>query len=173
MFTHPGTKLLFQGAEFGQSSEWNFQESLDWHLLQYDVHKGVQSLIKDLNSLYKNEPALYEKQFSGEGFEWIDYNDAENSTLIYIRHGEKEEDDLVIACNMTPIPREDYRIGLPRKGKLKEIFNSDLKKYSGSGDYKNKLLTVQKKEYQFRDYSVEITIPPLGMVAFKYQKTKK
>ncbi|MEJ2112936.1 MAG: 1,4-alpha-glucan branching protein GlgB, partial [Flavobacteriaceae bacterium] len=173
MFTHPGTKLLFQGAEFGQSSEWNFQESLDWHLLQYDVHKGVQSLIKDLNSLYKNEPALYEKQFSGEGFEWIDYNDAENSTLIYIRHGEKEEDDLVVACNMTPIPREDYRIGLPRKGKLKEIFNSDLKKYSGSGDYKNKLLTVQKKEYQFRDYSVEITIPPLGMVAFKYQKTKK
>ena len=173
MFTHPGTNLLFMGAEFGQSSEWNFQQSLDWHLLQYDVHKGVQALIKDLNRLYKKEPALYQKQFSAEGFEWIDHNDAENSTLVYIRHGENEEEDLIIACNMTPIPRENYRIGLPRKGKIKEIFNSDLKKYNGSGEFKNKLLTAQKKDWQFRSYSVEVTIPPLGMVAFKYQIPKK
>ncbi|NNC70164.1 MAG: 1,4-alpha-glucan branching protein GlgB [Flavobacteriaceae bacterium] len=170
MFTHPGTKLLFQGAEFGQSGEWNFQQSLDWHLLQYKVHKGVQTLIKDLNSLYKNERALYEKQFSAEGFEWIDYNDSENSTLVYIRKGNDPKNDLIVACNMTPIPREKYRIGLPYKGRLKEVFNSDLKKYSGSGEYKNKAFSSEQKEWQYRDHSAEITIPPLGMIALKYIK---
>ncbi len=170
MFTHPGTKLLFQGAEFGQSEEWNFQQSLDWHLLQYNVHKGAQSLVKDLNRLYKKEPALYQKQFSAEGFEWIDYNDAENSVLAYIRKGLDAENDLIIACNMTPIPREAYKIGLPREGKLKEIFNSDLKKYAGTGKFKNKVFSAETKEWQFRKHSAEITIPPLGMVVFKYSK---
>jgi 1,4-alpha-glucan branching enzyme len=167
MFTHPGAKLLFQGAEFGQSAEWNFQQSLDWHLLKYDLHKGVQSLIKDLNTLYRSEPALHEKQFSAEGFEWIDYNDAENSVLVFIRHGNKETDDLIVACNMTPIPRENYRIGLSRAGKLKEVFNSDLKKYAGTGSFKNKMTRTEKKEWQFRSISAKITIPPLAMVAFK------
>ncbi|WP_299364201.1 1,4-alpha-glucan branching protein GlgB [Winogradskyella sp.] len=170
MFTHPGTNLLFQGAEFGQSEEWNFQESLDWHLLQYNPHKGVQSLVKDLNAFYRKEPALFEKQFSGEGFEWIDYNDAENSVLVYIRKGNDTKNDLVIACNMTPVPRENYKMGVPRKGKLKEVFNSDLKKYFGSGEYKNKMQTTKAEPWQFRDDSIEINIPPLGMVAFKYSK---
>ena len=170
MFTHPGTNLLFQGAEFGQSEEWNFQESLDWHLLQYSPHKGVQTLIKDLNALYKKEPALYEKQFSGDGFEWIDYNDSENSVLVYIRKGNATENDLIIACNMTPVPRENYKMGVPRKGKLKEVFNSDLKKYFGSGQYKNKMQSTKDEAWQFRDDSIEINIPPLGMVAFKYSK---
>ncbi|WP_370392435.1 1,4-alpha-glucan branching protein GlgB [uncultured Winogradskyella sp.] len=170
MFTHPGTKLLFQGAEFGQSEEWNFQQSLDWHLLQYEPHKGVQALIKDLNTFYKKEPALFEKQFSGEGFEWIDYNDAENSVLVYMRKGNDPKDDLIIACNMTPVPRENYRMGIPRKGKLKEVFNSDLKKYFGSGNYKNKMKTSKAEPWQFRDNSVEINIPPLGMLVFKYAK---
>lgn len=169
MFTHPGTKLLFQGAEFGQSSEWNFQQSLDWHLLQYNVHKGVQSLIRDLNTFYKTEPALSQKQFQSEGFEWIDYNDAANSVLVYIRHGENEKDDIIIACNMTPIPRENYKIGLPRKGKLEEVFNSDKKEYSGSGEFINKPKTSKKSTWHFRDQSIEINIPPLAMVAFKYQ----
>ncbi|MCA0131643.1 1,4-alpha-glucan branching protein GlgB [Winogradskyella alexanderae] len=170
MFTHPGTNLLFQGAEFGQSEEWNFQQSLDWHLLQYAPHKGVQTLIKDLNSFYKNEPALYEKQFTGDGFEWIDYNDAENSVLVYIRKGYDDKDDIIVACNMTPVPRENYKMGVPRKGKLKEVFNSDLKKYFGSGEYKNKMQSTKAEPWQFRDDSVEINIPPLGMVAFKYSK---
>lgn len=168
MFTHPGTNLLFQGAEFGQSEEWNFQQSLDWHLLDYEPHQGVQNLLKDLNAFYQSEPALYEKQFSAEGFEWIDYNDAENSVLVYIRKGEKRKDDVIVACNMTPVPREDYRIGLPRKGKLKEVFNSDSKSYFGSGDFKNKQRISEKIAWQFRDDSVRITIPPLGMVAFKF-----
>lgn len=170
MFTHPGTNLLFQGAEFGQSEEWNFQQSLDWHLLQYAPHKGVQTLIKDLNALYRKEPALHQKQFTGEGFEWIDYNDSENSVLLYIRKGNNTKDDIIVACNMTPVPRENYKIGVPRKGKLKEIFNSDLKKYFGSGEYKNKMQTVKSKPWQYRDYSVEVNIPPLGMLAFKYSK---
>ncbi|MBT8259399.1 MAG: 1,4-alpha-glucan branching protein GlgB [Bacteroidia bacterium] len=170
MFTHPGTKLLFQGAEFGQSEEWNFQQSLDWHLLQYKVHKGLRDLVKDLNNLYRNEPALHQKQFSAEGFEWIDYKDAENSVLAYIRKGIEEEDDVIIVCNMTPVPMMDYRIGLPKSGRLKEIFNSDLKKYNGTGQYKNTIRKAEKVEWQFRKHSVEITIPPFGMVAFKYSK---
>ena len=168
MFTHPGTNLLFQGAEFGQSEEWNFQQSLDWHLLQYDPHKGVQELIKDLNKLYKNEPALHEKQFSAEGFEWIDYNDSENSVLVYIRKGENRKDDLIIALNMTPVPRESYKMGVPRPGKLKEVFNSDKKKYFGSGAYKNKVQSTTDEPWQFRDQSVSINIPPLGAIVLKY-----
>ncbi|SDB42092.1 1,4-alpha-glucan branching enzyme [Flavobacteriaceae bacterium MAR_2010_188] len=169
MFTHPGTKLLFQGAEFGQMSEWNFQQSLDWHILDYDVHKGTQNLIRDLNKLYKTEPALYEKQFSSEGFQWIDYNDAENSVLVFIRRGLNETDDLIIACNMTPIPRDSYRMGLPHKGTLKEIFNSDKKGYHGSGEYSNKTIKSEDQSWQFRDQSAVITIPPLAMVVFKYK----
>jgi len=168
MYTHPGTKLLFQGAEFGQSKEWNFEQSLDWHLLQHDVHNGLQSLVKDLNILYRNEPAIYEKQFANEGFEWIDYNDAENSVLVYIRKGNESANDLIIVCNMTPIPRENYRIGLPKTGKLKEAFNSDLKKYNGSGEYVNEALQAEEYPAQHRDQSIEISIPPLGMIALKY-----
>ena len=168
MFTHPGTNLLFQGAEIGQYDEWDFQGSIDWHLLQYEPHKGVQELLKDLNALYKNEPALYEKQFSSEGFEWIDYNDHENSVLVYIRKGNEPKDNLVIACNMTPVPKENYKVGVSVKGKLKEVFNSDLKKYFGSGEYKNSVKTTKEKPWHFRDHSIEIDIPPLGMVAFKY-----
>ena len=169
MYSHPGAKLLFQGSEFGQSSEWNFQKSLDWHLLEYDVHKGVHKLMKDLNGFYKNQPALYEKQFSPEGFEWIDYNDAENSILVYKRRGENDSDDIIFALNFTPIPRENYKIGLSRKGKLVEVFNSDKKEYYGSGEFKNRPKSTKKSPYHFRDYSIEITIPPLGMVAFKFQ----
>ena len=170
MFTHPGTNLLFMGAEIGQNDEWNFQQSIQWHLVDYEVHKGIQNLIKDLNSLYRKQPALYEKQFSGEGFEWIDYNDYENSTLVYLRKGHKEEDDVVVILNMTPIPRDNFKIGLPRKGNLKEVFNSDQKKYNGTGKFKNKELSTKKSPWHFRPYSTEISLPPLGMIALKYEK---
>ena len=164
---------MFQGAEFGQSGEWNFEKSLDWHLTQYDPHKGIQETIKDLNKLYRKEPAMHQKQFSVEGFEWIDYGDASNSVLVFIRKGNKPSDDLIIACNMTPIPRENYRIGLLKTGQLKEIFISDLKKYHGSGEYKNTNRTSEKITHHSRPLSTEITIPPLGMIALKYVKTKK
>jgi 1,4-alpha-glucan branching enzyme len=166
MFTHPGTKLLFMGAEFGQSSEWNFQQSLDWHLTQYDFHSGIQAVIQDLNEVYRNYPALYEKQFSQEGFQWIDYGDGENSVLTYIRKGHDTKNDLYIACNFTPVPREKYRVGLPRAGSIKEIFNSDALKYGGSGMH-NKTIKISKTPWHGREHSAEITIPPLAVVIFQ------
>lgn len=166
MFTHPGTNLMFMGGEFGQTSEWNFQQSLEWHLLQYDVHKGVQDFVKDLNHLYKNSPGLYEKQFSPEGFQWIDYGDRENSVLTYVRKGHDEENDLVIACNFTPVPRENYRIGNPKKGKLKEILNSDHSKYGGGGNLNEKIASSTKPAHGHKK-SIVITIPPLGIVILK------
>ncbi|KOY52195.1 1,4-alpha-glucan branching protein GlgB [Polaribacter dokdonensis] len=169
MYTHPGTKLLFQGGEFGQTSEWNFEGSLDWHLLNYDVHKGAQTLVKDLNKLYKTEPALFEKQFSHEGFEWIDHSDHQNSVMSYIRKGNNEKDNLLIILNYTPIPREEYRIGLPKKGTLIEVFNSDATKYNGTGNFKTEKLSSDNKEWNGRENSIAINLPPLGMLAFKYK----
>lgn len=169
MYTHPGTKLLFQGGEFGQTSEWNFEGSLDWHLLDYEVHKGAQTLVKDLNKLYKTEPALFEKQFSHEGFEWIDHSDHQNSVMTYVRKGNNEEDNLLVILNFTPIPRNDYRIGLPKKGTLIEVFNSDAKKYNGTGDFETSNLTSDAKEWNGRENSIAINLPPLAMLAFKYK----
>ncbi len=169
MYTHPGTKLLFQGGEFGQTSEWNFQTSLDWHLLEHNVHKGAQALVKDLNKFYRKEPALHEKQFSHEGFEWIDHGDHQNSVMSYIRKGNKEKDNVIIVLNLTPIPREKYRIGLPKSGSLKEVFNSDANKYNGTGNYTNKKLDSNNKEWNSREDSIELNLPPLAMIAFKYK----
>ena len=169
MYTHPGTKLLFQGSEFGQTSEWNFDGSLDWHLLNYDVHKGAQSLVRDLNKLYNTEPALHQKQFSHEGFEWIDHGDHQNCVMSYIRKGENEKDNVLVVLNLTPVPRENYRIGLPKAGKLKQVFNSDDQKYYGTSNYKNPKLTSEEKEWNNRENSIELNLPPLGMLAFKFK----
>ncbi|WP_108804299.1 1,4-alpha-glucan branching protein GlgB [Aquimarina sp. Aq107] len=167
MFTHPGSNLLFMGAEFGQREEWNFQSSLDWHLLQYDYHSGIKKLITDLNSLYRNYPALYEKQFESDGFEWISYDDHENSVVAYIRKGNKDEDTLIVACNFTPVPRSNYRIGLSAKGTLTPIFNSDEKIYGGTGDFRSKKILIEDAKWHYREYSAEIDIPPLGTLVFK------
>ncbi|GEC73354.1 1,4-alpha-glucan branching enzyme [Flavobacterium flevense] len=167
MFTHPGTNLLFMGGEFGQMKEWNFQESLDWHLLQYPVHNGVKELIKDLNSLYKSEPALYEKQFSPEGFEWINYSDHQNAVISYIRKGNDPKDNLIVVCNFTQVIRENYRIGVPKKGKLTEVFNSDLKKYNGSNVTNTSKVEIESSPYDGRDYSAELLLPPLSVTVFR------
>jgi len=167
MYTHPGTKLIFQGGEFGQSAEWNFAQSLDWHLLDYKPHKGLQNFVKDLNAFYKQTPALYEKGFSGEGFEWINYGDHENSIISYIRKGHDEVNDLIIVCNFTSVVRENYKIGIPRKGKLKQVLNSDFKKYFGSGISNSKEIKIVKEERDGKPYSAEIALPPLSLVAFK------
>ncbi len=169
MYTHPGTKLIFQGGEFGQTKEWNFQQSLDWHLLEYKVHEGAQKCVKELNKLYRKEKAFHQKQFTAEGFEWIDHGDHENSVLSYIRKGENEKDTIIIICNLTPIPRENYRVGVPKQGTLKEIFNSDTRDFSGSGNYKNTKIKVDKTTWNNRENSVELNLPPLAMIALKYQ----
>ena len=167
MFTHPGTKLLFMGSEFGQTSEWNFESSLDWHLLQYGYHDGMKKCITDLNALYKNNPALHEKQFSAEGFEWINYSDNQNSVLAYIRKGTKEKENLIIVCNMTPVVHSTYRIGLPAKGKLTEIFNSDKTEYNGSGISNPKPIKIEKELWNGRAFSAEVVLPPLAVCVFK------
>jgi len=169
MYTHPGTKLIFQGGEFGQTKEWNFQQSLDWHLLEYKVHEGAQKCVKELNKLYRKEKAFHQKQFTAEGFEWIDHGDHENSVLSYIRKGENEKDTIIIICNLTPIPRENYRVGVPKQGTLKEIFNSDTRDFSGSGNYKNTKIKADKTTWNNRENSVELNLPPLAMIALKYQ----
>lgn len=167
MFTHPGSKLLFMGCEFGQSAEWNFQESLDWHLLQYPLHEGVKKTITALNKLYRTEPALHEKQFSPEGFEWINYSDYQNAVMSFIRKGNNPKDNVIVICNFTQVVREDYRIGIPHKGKLQEIFNSDDVIYGGSGVISPDKITIESSPYDGRDFSVAITLPPLSVVAFK------
>ncbi len=166
MFTHPGTKLLFQGAEFGQTGEWNFEQSLDWHLLQYDFHSGIKKMITDLNQLYKSQPALYEKQFTGDGFEWINYSDHQNAVLSYIRKGNNPDENVIVVCNFTPVVRENYRIGIPKKGKLNEIFNSDAVTYGGSGVGNSKSLKIESISYDGRDFSAELLLPPLSVTVY-------
>lgn len=171
MFTHPGTKLIFQGGEFGQSAEWNFQESLDWHLLQYDFHTGIQECVKDLNKLYKSQPALYERQFRPEGFEWIEWADGENSVLSYLRKGYDAESAVLVICNFTPVPRENYKVGVPEAftkagTKVKELFNSNEKKYGGSGDFISKKVKVEATPWNGRGHSITLDLAPLAVMVF-------
>jgi 1,4-alpha-glucan branching enzyme len=167
MFSHPGSKLLFMGGEFGQSSEWNFDESLDWHLLEFGYHKGIQSVIKDLNKLYQQQPALHEKQFNVEGFEWISYDDSQNSIISFIRKGIDPKDELIVVCNFTPIPLENYKLGMPRNGKLVELFNSDNEKYSGSGVGNSTPIPIKQEPSHHRKFSAMLVVPPLSVVVFK------
>ncbi len=169
MFTHPGTNLLFMGAEFAQRDEWNFIESLDWHLLQYEYHNGIKNTIKDLNILYRNNEALFEQQFSMSSFEWITYDDHENSIIAYIRKDLKNEKPLIVVCNFTPVPRVEYRIGLPQEGVLEEVFNSDHKKYGGSGVSNTNQIQIENKKWHYREHSAKIKIPPLATVVFEIQ----
>ncbi|MEM1525265.1 MAG: 1,4-alpha-glucan branching protein GlgB [Nitrososphaerales archaeon] len=167
MYAHPGKKLLFMGGEFGQWSEWNHDKSLDWHLLQYPNHQGLQRLIKDLNNIYKKERALHKTDFNPSGFEWIDFNDWEQSVISFIRKDLESNEILLIVCNFTPVPRMNYRLGAPRKGFWREILNTDSEYYGGSG--LGNLGGVEANQIPFhgRDYSIVITLPPLACLYLK------
>ena len=167
MFTHPGTKLLFMGCEFGQSSEWNFSYSLDWHLLEYAPHQGMKEFVKNLNSLYREEPALYQKGFTGDGFEWIEVGDAVNSVLVYARKGHDTKEELIVVLNMTPVPRPDYRVGLPSAGNWESIFNSDDMNYFGSGVLKQQKYISEQINWQNKEHSTLLNVPPLGGIVLK------
>ena len=166
MFTHPGTKLVFMGNEIGQYSEWDFQSSLDWNLLDFKPHQEFQAYFKALNAFYKSHPALFEKQFGHDGFEWISYDDHQNCVISYIRKGHKPEDTVIVSCNLTPTVHNNYKLGIPTKGKLVEIFNSDATIFGGSGVTNKKEVTITKTPWNGKAYSAKITLPPLGMVAF-------
>ena len=167
MFTHSGTKLLFMGGEFGQTAEWKFDTSLDWHLLEFAPHKGMAECMKALNKLYRSEPALYDKSFTEDGFEWIDTTDRENSIITYARRGHHPDMAVVIVLNMTPIPRQDYRIGLPTAGTYREIFNSDRTEFYGSGVVNAEPIASEAETWHGRANSLRLNIPPLGAVVLK------
>ena len=170
MFTHPGTKCLFMGCEFAQSAEWNFNQSLDWHLLEYAPHQGIKATITALNKLYRSEPALYEKSFDSGGFEWIEGGDAENSVLVYSRKGNNPVDDLLIVLNMTPVPRKAWRIGLPSEGIWCLILNSDDLQYYGSGLFKEQNVISEEIFWHGKAQSGIMNLPPLAGLVFKMVK---
>jgi 1,4-alpha-glucan branching enzyme len=166
-WTFPGKKLVFMGSEFGQSWEWNHRESLPWHLLDYPAHAGVQRLVSDLNELYRREPALHRFDFDGRGFEWLQWEDAENSVLCYARLGETEE--VLVVLNLTPVPRDAYRLGVNHQGEYREIFNSDSEHYGGSNLGNPLPLKSDPAPAMNRGHSISITLPPLGGVVLQRQ----
>jgi 1,4-alpha-glucan branching enzyme len=167
MYTHPGAKLLFMGNEFAQTTEWNYKSELSWELLQFDSHKMMQECVKDLNHLYKNEPALHELQFDMAGFEWIDLNNRNESIMVYRRKGNKKKDDVLIILNMTPVVRNNWKINVYGKAEWKEIFNSDNKKYWGTGDINNPEITVNLVDKKSSLYEINVHIPALAAVILK------
>jgi 1,4-alpha-glucan branching enzyme len=167
MFTHPGTKLLFMGDEFGQGREWNHNQSLDWHVLEYASHQGIKRFVKSLNNLYRNEPALYEKSFSHDGFEWIEGGDADNSVLVYSRKGNHTDECVIVVLNLTPVPRPFYRIGLPLSGKWKTVLNSDEKMFFGSGLLIAPEIDSEEIFWQGKAQSAVLDLPPLACIVIK------
>ncbi|MEQ8674258.1 MAG: 1,4-alpha-glucan branching protein GlgB [Aggregatilineales bacterium] len=165
--THPGKKLMFMGQEIGQWREWSEERSLDWFLLSMDTHSSLQKWVADLNKFYKNQPSLYEHDFDPAGFQWIEANDADNSTYAYIRFADDTDDFLIIAANFTPVPHYNYRIGVPKLGMYQEVLNSDSSFYGG-GNVGN-AGSVVAETLPWRDWqqSMSITVPPLGIVVFK------
>jgi 1,4-alpha-glucan branching enzyme len=168
MYTHPGAKLLFMGCEFGQTKEWNHETSLDWHLLDFEPHQGLLNYVKALNALYRESPGLYELGMAPNGFEWIDNSDHANSVLVFLRRGQDHHDDVVVVMNMTPVPRHNYRIGIPSAGSWKEVLNSDSAKFGGSNMDNNSIL-VADLPWQGRSFSAEVQLPPLGIVIIKQE----
>jgi len=167
MFTQPGKKLVFMGNEFGQWKEWDHEKSLDWHLLQYAPHSGLQKLVRDMARLYGSEPALYELDFDAGGFEWVDCNDSIHSVVSYLRRGNSTEDIFLVSLNYTPLPHYAYRVGVPRGGNWKEVLNSDAADYGGSGQGNLGAAEAESKFFHGRPYSLSITLPPLAAVIFK------
>ncbi|MEM9352366.1 MAG: 1,4-alpha-glucan branching protein GlgB [Planctomycetota bacterium] len=167
MWTHPGKKLLFMGQEFGQWNEWNCDDSLQWDLLQWEQHQGVQRLVGDLNRLYREEPALHEVDFDAEGFEWVDCHNHTDSVLVFLRRAKDPADFLMVASNFTPVPRNDYRLGVPEGGWYREVFNSDSTFYSGSDLGNGQGILAEESESHGRPFSVKLTLPPLATVVLK------
>jgi len=167
-YAHPGKKLLFMGQELAQRHEWSEASSLDWHLLQWDSHRGIQRLVADLNKLYAAEPALHQVDFDWHGFEWIDANDSDNSVLTFIRRGKNPEDLIVAVINATPVVREGYRLGVPNPGLYREILNTDAAHYGGSNVGNLGGQQASDQPAQGRPYSLVLTLPPLAAVYLKW-----
>ena len=173
MYAQPGKKLLFMGGEFGQWREWSHDESLDWYLLEYPPHRGLQKWVEDLNRVYRSEPALHELDCDAAGFEWIDCNDAESSVITLIRKGRSTNDLILVVLNFTPVPRLNYRVGVPRGGFWREILNGDSRDYGGSGHGNLGGLDAAPIPLHGRFHSLTLALPPLAAVFFKSEGGKQ
>jgi 1,4-alpha-glucan branching enzyme len=167
MWTHPGAKLLFMGNEFAQTSEWNYKSELDWHLLEFHYHKGVQECLKELNTILRAAPALYCNQFNVEGFEWIDLNHRQECVIAYKRKGSKKDDELLIVLNLTPVPRQGWEIETGERKFTKEIFNSDDSAYGGTGNYMNKEIRSELVNEDEKKYKIIVNLPPLSGIILR------
>jgi 1,4-alpha-glucan branching enzyme len=167
MWTHPGKKLLFMGGEVAQWNEWNHDQQVQWELLQWDTHHGVQRLLADLNALYRREPALHQVDFHYAGFEWMDCQNADDSVLAYVRRATNPDDLLLICCNFTPVVRQGYRVGVPKPGWYREVFNSDSSYYGGSNVGNHPGAQSDPVPHHGRPQSLQITLPPLATVVLK------
>jgi 1,4-alpha-glucan branching enzyme len=167
MFGHPGKKLLFMGGEIGQWSEWNHDSSLDWHLLQNPYHAGLRRWVRDLNTFYRGQPSLFELDFDSPGFEWVDCSDSERSVVCFLRNGKNPGDKMLFVCNFTPVPRPNYRVGVPLNCRWREMLNSDAPLYGGSGQGNEGGAVAAPLPVHGRSYSLNLTLPPLGIVVFQ------
>jgi len=167
MYTHPGKKLLFMGCEFGQDYEWNSEEGLRWFLLDYPMYRGMQNCVRDLNLMYKGNPCMYQQDFDYRGFEWLDHSNANDSVISYIRRGYNYNDFMIVVCNFTPVVRNNYRIGVPENCDYQEIFNSDDTNYWGSGVKNEGVIHSDNQEFNYKPFSINITLPPLSTIIIK------
>jgi 1,4-alpha-glucan branching enzyme len=166
MYAHPGKKLMFMGAEFGQGREWNYDRSLDWHLLDDPRHAGLKQYVKDLNRLYTSEAPLHEVDFDPAGFQWIDCNDNENSVVSFFRRS-KHGDVIVSILNFTPVPRDGYRIGVPVAGAYDELVNSDSEMYGGGNVGNQGVVFTEPIASHGHDQSLRLNLPPLACLWLK------
>jgi 1,4-alpha-glucan branching enzyme len=166
MWAHPGKKLLFMGGELAQWDEWNAESSLDWHLLEDRDHQGVRMLVRDLNRIYGETPALWEIDFEPDGFRWLEPNDAATNVLAFARIGTDRRRRLVCVCNLSPVPRYGYRVGMPTRGRWREALNTDADHYGGSGVGNLGAVEAEEIGWHNQPYSAEVTLPPLGVVWF-------
>ena len=167
MYGHPGKKLMFMGGEFGQWREWNHDGSLDWHLLDDRMHASLRRWVQDLNHVYQRERSLHEVDFEGAGFQWIDCQDNENSVISMIRRARNRKDFSVMVTNFTPVPRLDYRIGVPDGGRYREILNSDSELYGGSNTGNWGGVDAEARPMHAFNHSISLVVPPLGFVLLK------
>ena len=167
MYTHPGGKLLFMGNEFGQTSEWNYHKELDWHLLAHEPHQKMQDFVAQLNILYTSSPALYEYQFDEKGFEWIDLGHRNESVIVYLRKGKKSKENILLVFNMTPLKRENWKIKIHDKQEWEIIFNSDDKKFWGTGDFDGQAATITLVDKKSKLYEINLHLPSLGAIILK------
>jgi 1,4-alpha-glucan branching enzyme len=168
MWTHPGKKLLFMGGEFAQEREWSHDHSLDWHLLEDAAHRALQSLVRDLNRIYRETPALYARDAEPGGFEWVDATDADNSVYAYLRYGAPDDPSILVVCNFTPVVRHNYRLGVPRGGRWAERLNTDAAIYGGSNAGNSGTVFADSQGWQGRPASLSLTLPPLATIVLQH-----